>query len=155
MYEYNIADKPIFNAAFDASRPPAVRAVRHMEDYAARLNAAMNLAKQGQIMIEAIDVEAMDPYSVMYLWQYVSKWPWQPSLLQPKVLLGPGETYPGLPNFDPTPPPGSVIVKCNMDTLLTDYPPFDPPAPPAPNGATYITHAFLTPMGWTIWFTKA
>ncbi|MBZ5609309.1 MAG: hypothetical protein LAP38_13685 [Acidobacteriia bacterium] len=124
-----------FNDAYRAFLPPELRELMAMPDgspadAAAKTQRASDLAQKGFTVDVPIMVWNWDPYLVMQLRQQFG-YTWVPSALQPPITVAPG--LPGfgtLSSYDPLhPPAGSIRVSLN----LADYPPFDPPAPPAPH----------------------
>lgn len=119
-----------FNAAYWASRPPEVRALKTMESFSSeRAQAALVLAQKG-IAIDT-ELEAIgwgNPYDTMRYRQY-SGYTWFPGLLSGKFFSPgfiPPEPVQGISIYDPnTPAPGSTKVS----TDIADFPPFDPPPP--------------------------
>jgi hypothetical protein len=121
----NLTPQQIFNAAYWAHQPPAVQALRGMDE-AAREAAAMKLATQGYQIDVPIMVWGWDPYQTMLMRQQFG-YTWVPSALMPPVEMAPGLQQAGRVPYDPTNPPfGAIIVSINP----ADYPPHDPPPPP-------------------------
>lgn len=116
-----------FDKAYWASQPPEVRALPAIEDFDQRIRRGAELAGKGFIIDVPIMIWGWDPYLVMKLRSDFG-YTWVPSALQPNVTVAPGITQPGAPAYDAThAPAGSIHVSTN----IADYPPFDPPAPPA------------------------
>jgi hypothetical protein len=117
-----------FDAAYWAHQPPEVRELRDMTDANQRLSRASDLAMKGFTIDVPIMAWAFDPYYTMRLRRDYG-FTWVPSALQPPVSIAPSLTMPGTAPYDPNAaPPGSI--KVSLDPA--DYPPFNPPAPPAP-----------------------
>ena len=127
-----------FNQAYRAAQPPEVRGLMDMpsdssESISARVARGAGLASKGYTIDAPIMVYGWDPYLAMTERQNLGL-TWVPSALQPGLGMPgqysePGLNTPGtLGPYPSTAPPGSIKVSTN----LADYPPFDPPAPPAP-----------------------
>ena len=99
-----------------------------LTDQDQRAAQAAQLASKGFTIDVPIMVWAWDPYLVMTLRSNYG-YTWVPSALQPAVTMAPGISIPGAVPYDPAhPPAGSIHVSTNIQ----DYPPFNPPAQPAP-----------------------
>jgi len=122
-----------FNAAYWASRPPEVRALRNIESFSSeRAQAALALAEKGiAIDTELEAIGAYQPYETMHYRSY-NGYPWFPGLMSGKFFspgFVPPEPVPGISIYDPkNPAPGSLKVS----TDIADFPPFDPPPPVTP-----------------------
>ena len=128
-----------FDQAYLAAQPPEVQALMHMpadstDAIQARVARGAVLAAQGYTIDAPIMVYGWDPYLAMTQ-RLAAGMAWVPSALQPGLGQPGGYAMPGLvpfpgqQSYDPNnPPPGSIKVSTN----IADYPPFDPPAPPAP-----------------------
>lgn len=93
--------------AYWAEQPPAVQALRNMPpDQVGQ--AALALAKQGYKIDVPIMVWQWDPLTTMIERQNYG-YTWVPSALDSPVLLPPGLSFPGLPNYDPNNGPADAI----------------------------------------------
>jgi len=128
-----------FDQAYLAAQQPELQALMNMaadSSNAIELRVARGaaLAGKGYTIDAPIMVYGWDAYLAMTERQNMGL-TWVPSALQaglgsPGGIAEPGlAAQPGQTAYDPnSPPPGSIKVSTN----LADYPPFDPPAPPAP-----------------------
>ncbi len=136
-----------FNAAYWASRPPAVQALESLErESPARLEAALALAKAGVSVDELIEARGLgNPYDTMRLRQAYGI-TWQQPFPQPNPWnLPPGITgMPGVP-FDPNnPPPGAL----KTSTKIEDFRPYEPEVKPVvPTPAELAKPDFSKPAG--------
>jgi hypothetical protein len=95
--------------AYWAEQPPAVQALQTMPDDQ-RYSYAQQLASEGYSIDVPIMVWGWDPLATMVMRQNDGL-TWVPSGLQPNIPVAPGDSFPGLPSYDPTnPPPGSIPV---------------------------------------------
>lgn len=93
--------------AYWAEQPLAVQALRNMPpDQVGQ--AAYDLAKQGYKIDVPIMVWQWDPLTTMIERQNYG-YTWVPSALDSPVLLPPGLSFPGLPNYDPNNGPSDSI----------------------------------------------
>lgn len=75
-----------------------------------RYAAAQQLANEGYTIDVPIMVWGWDPLATMIVRQNDGL-TWVPSALQPNIPVAPGDTFPGLPSYDPNnPPAGSIQV---------------------------------------------
>ena len=127
-----------FDQAYRAAQPPEVRALMDMpadspDAIAVRVTRGAALAAKGYTIDAPIMIYGWDPYWCMTERANIGL-TWVPSALQaglgmPGQYSEPGLNTPGtLGPYPATPPSGSIKVSTNV----ADYPPFDPPAPPAP-----------------------
>lgn len=99
-----------FDDAYWAAQPPAVQALRNVNDYLERTQMAANLASQGYKVDVPIMVWGWDPAKVTAARQS-DGYTWVPSAGQADVAEAPGIKLPGLTAYDPNnPPPGSIAV---------------------------------------------
>lgn len=117
-----------FNSAYWAAKPPSVRALKDIENQQERALKAFEQATRGFVVDVPTMVWGWSPYLVMKMRQDYG-YTWVPSALQPPVSIAPGLSVPGVVSYDPNNPLAGSI-KVSLD--LADYPPFDPPPPPAP-----------------------
>jgi len=116
-----------FDKAYWAAQPPEARALPAVDEFELRVKRAAELAAKGFVIDVPIMVWGWDPYLVMKMRSDYG-YTWVPSALQPNISVAPGVTQPGSVPYDPThAPEGSIRVSTN----IADYPPFDPPVPPA------------------------
>jgi len=127
-----------FDAAYRSAQPPEVRTLMDMpsdslEAVQLRVTRGAALAAKGYTIDAPIMVYGWDPYLCMTERANLGL-TWVPSALQlglgqPGGVAEPGLVpQPGQTAYDPrNPPAGSIKVSTNLD----DYPPFDPPTPPA------------------------
>ena len=95
--------------AYWAEQPAAVQALRTMPDDQ-RYAAAQDLANQGYTIDVPIMVYGWDPTATMVVRQSDGL-TWVPSAMQPNIPVAPGDSFPGLPSYDPNnPPAGSIKV---------------------------------------------
>jgi hypothetical protein len=95
--------------AYWASQPPAVQALQNMP-LDQRYAAAQGLANQGYTIDVPIMVWGMDPAATMVVRQNDGE-TWVPSAMQPDIPVAPGDSFPGMPSYDPNnPPAGSIQV---------------------------------------------
>ena len=117
-----------FDQLYWAHQPPEVRGLPGIVDQNQRGNRAIELAMKGFSIDVPIMVWGWDALNVMQMRQSYG-YTWVPSALMPPVTAAPGIRSPVTIPYDPNnPPPGAIKVS----TDPTDYPPFDPPAPPGP-----------------------
>ena len=117
-----------------AHQPPAVKALRGQDGKPDTISKAMTLATQGFVIDVPIMVWGWNPVCTMGLRKDYG-YTWVPSALQPNILVAPGLSVPGLPQYDPkNPPKGSIIVSLDAK----DYPPFATPPTPAPKPSTNL-----------------
>ena len=116
-----------FDAVYWAAQPKEIRALRDIKEEFDREGRAVDLAVKGFIVDRHIHVWLVQPYWTMR-WRADQGLTWVPSLLQQSLTWAPGDDTP-TGRYDPkNPPMGSI--KVSLDPK--DYPPWDPPAPPAP-----------------------
>jgi hypothetical protein len=95
--------------AYWAEQPPAVQALQSMPADQ-RYAAAQDLASQGYTIDVPIMVWGWDPLATMMVRQNDGL-TWVPSALQPNIPVAPGDSFAGLPSYDPNnPPAGSIPV---------------------------------------------
>jgi hypothetical protein len=95
--------------AYWAAQPPAVRALRNMDDLDARRALAAELTSKGYTIDVPIMVWGWSATKTMALrqqWGYT----WVPSAGMAPVAVAPGLNVPGLPGYNPAPPPGAILV---------------------------------------------
>jgi hypothetical protein len=98
-----------FDDAYWSSQPPAVQALRNIDDPAQRAMAAAQLAASGYTIDTPIMVWGWDPSKVTTLRQDMG-YTWVPSAFQNPVPAAPGLTN-GSEGYDPShPPSGSIAV---------------------------------------------
>lgn len=109
---------------YRASKPDAVQELYKLEPGDARDSLAQQLAQQGYLIDVPIDVWNWDPVTTMAVRKQMGS-TWEPSaLMQPlNGAIGAGPV-----------PLGAIKVSTNA----VDYPPFDPPAPPAVQGTNLV-----------------
>jgi hypothetical protein len=91
-------------------QPPAVQALRNIDDETARGTLAKELADQGYTIDVPIMVWKWDPLTTMTIRQN-SGYTWVPSGDQANLPSCPNCDVPGLTPYDPNhPPAGSIIV---------------------------------------------
>ena len=96
--------------AYWAMQPPAVQALRNIDDETARGTLAKQLADEGYTIDVPIMVWKWDPLTTMTIRQN-SGYTWVPSGDQPALPTCPNCDVPGLTPYDPNhPPAGSIIV---------------------------------------------
>jgi len=99
-----------FDDAYWAAQPPAVQALRNVNDYLERTQMAANLASQGYKVDVPIMVWGWDPAKVTAARQS-DGYTWVPAAGQADVAEAPGIKLPGLTAYDPNnPPSGSIAV---------------------------------------------
>ena len=99
-----------FDDAYWASQPPAVQALRNMDDPTQRSMAAAQLAASGYQIDTPIMVWGWDPSKVTTLRQDMG-YTWVPSALQNPIAAAPGVNDGVSQPYDPSnPPSGSIIV---------------------------------------------
>ena len=117
------------DAAYLASKPPAVRTAMAITDAAARREAFLALIDVGVIVDEPIMIGHQSPF-----WEYLRRdtggYCWWPNAAQPPIPVAPGLAFPGLPSYDcAAPPAGSIPVYDPLDR--TKWPaPFVTPTTP-------------------------
>lgn len=116
-----------------ASQPPAVQALQQFSGVA-RAKQAMALAAEGYTIDVAIMANGWDAVKTMQLRQSYG-YTWVPSALQPAVLVPPGLSFPGFPNYDASVIP-SGSIKVSLDAA--DYPPFSGQISPTNATAAYV-----------------
>jgi hypothetical protein len=181
-----LAQTPVTQASFDAaywaSKPPAVAALQ-TQNCPARTAQALSLAAQGYT-IGLIEADCYDPYQFMSIAAQFG-YTWLPTVLMPPVQLAPGLTQPGVQAYDPANPPAGAIT-----VSLVPPAPFNPPPVPKPvatpkscvgsslgagfyaalsgvgcslsDGQTYtadprgafVYHKTATPFGSSVWFNS-
>jgi hypothetical protein len=98
-----------FDNAYWASQPPAVQALRNIDDPAQRSELAGQLAASGYQIDAPIMVWGWDPSQVTSLRQEMG-YTWVPSAMQNPVAAAPGDGI-GSQSYDPSnPPSGSIPV---------------------------------------------
>jgi len=98
-----------FDNAYWAAQPPAVQALRNIDDSSKRAMAAAQLAASGYQIDTPIMVWGWDPSKVTSLRQDMG-YSWVPSAFQSPVAAAPGLSN-GSEGYDPTnPPSGSITV---------------------------------------------
>lgn len=99
--------------AYWAQQPAAVQALQYMPDDQ-RFAAAQDLANQGYTIDVPIMVYGWDPLATMVVRQNDGL-TWVPSALQPNIPVAPGDSFPGMPSYDPNnPPAGSIAVSTSF-----------------------------------------
>jgi hypothetical protein len=100
-----------FDDAYWAKQPPAVQALRNMQDPAQRTSLATQLAHEGYSIDVPIMVWGWDP-SLTTSMRQADGYTWVPSALQNPIELAPGlPAMGGLAAYDPkNPPSGSIAV---------------------------------------------
>jgi hypothetical protein len=99
-----------FDDAYWAAQPPAVQALRNMEDYDQRSQLASQLSAQGYTIDVPIMVYGWDPAKVTAARESYG-YTWVPSALQNPVEAAPGISVPGDVAYNPkNPPAGSIAV---------------------------------------------
>ncbi len=99
-----------FDDDYWAKQPPAVQALRGMQDEDQRSMLAGQLASQGYTIDVPIMVWGWDPAKVTNM-RHGFGYTWVPSGFQPAVAIAPGLTGVGANQYDPNnPPPGSILV---------------------------------------------
>lgn len=128
-----------FMNLYRASRSPEVRSLLDMTDYSTRVALAVELAHNGAIIDPDIDVNGSGAYDVMYI-RLANGQEWFRNILQPMIgySVGQGDNPPFVPYDPKTVPQGGI--KSSIDPK--DYPPFDPPTPPAPQPSHKMVGAF-------------
>lgn len=137
---YKLPTRDAYNAAFLASLPKPYRDVLAMDlaDMVNRVNAAVTLARGGMV-IDVDMIYGADPYGLQWQRIFVDEMVdpttgkgWAAALLGPEILVSPGNTFPGLPSYDPSKPPNPHVL-VSLD--INDYPSIDAPVTPAPPAA--------------------
>jgi len=120
-----------FNQAYWLSKAPEVRTAFDVNktEQEQRDAAAHDLMKRGYIIDREIMIWAQDPYKIMATREFYG-YTWVPNAAQPATWAQVG----GAPYDPKNPPAGSITVSTN----IADYPPFIPPAPPAPAPTSYV-----------------
>jgi hypothetical protein len=99
-----------FDDAYWASQPPAVQALRNMDDQSQRSVLAAQLAASGYKIDTSIMVWGWDPAKVTGLRQDMG-YKWVPSAFQNPIAEAPGVDDHGSQPYDPAnPPSGSITV---------------------------------------------
>ena len=132
-----------FDQIYWAHQPPETRALPTIDDETQRTARAIELAGKGFTVDVPIMLWLWDALKCMQLRQSYG-YTWVPSALQPPISIAPGVVVPGQPVYDPNhPPAGSIRVSVKP----SDYPPFDPIAPPKPpSGTTDVVGAAILGM---------
>jgi hypothetical protein len=104
------APKESFDDAYWAAQPPAVQALRNIDDYDQRSQTAAQLAAEGYNIDVPIMVYGWDPAKITAARESYG-YTWVPSALQNPVAEAPGISTPGAKAYDPNnPPAGSIAV---------------------------------------------
>lgn len=104
--------------AYWARQPREVQELRHIADPWQRRDRGVELASQGFLIDQAIMVWGWDPVMTMLIRRYYG-YTWVPAL-QPRIMMAPGFSEPGLPVFDAAnPPPRSLPVELSFARLRT------------------------------------
>jgi len=99
-----------FDDAYWAAQPPAVQALRTMDNYEQRTQLASELSAQGYKVDVPIMVWGWDPAKITAARQSYG-YTWVPSATQASVAEAPGIKLPGMTAYDPNnPPAGSIAV---------------------------------------------
>jgi|SRR5580704_3647232 hypothetical protein len=99
-----------FDDAYWAAQPPAVQALRTMDNYEQRTQLASELSAQGYKVDVPIMVWGWDPAKITAARQSYG-YTWVPSATQANVAEAPGIKLPGMTAYDPNnPPAGSIAV---------------------------------------------
>jgi hypothetical protein len=99
-----------FDDAYWAAQPPAVQALRNMDDYDERTQLAAKLSAQGYNIDVPIMVYGWDPAKITAARESYG-YTWVPSALQQPVEEAPGISTPGATAYNANnPPPGSIAV---------------------------------------------
>lgn len=113
--------------AYWAEQPAAVQALQDMPDDQ-RYAAAQQLASEGYTIDVPIMVYGMDPLATMVVRQEDGL-TWAPSALQANIPVAPGDSFPGLPSYDPNnPPAGSIQVTTDFAIGTNGVDPWITPA---------------------------
>ena len=107
-----------FDDAYWAQQPPAIQALRSMDNFNARAQAASELSAKGYQIDVPIMVWGWDPVGVMTLRQQLG-YTWVPSALQPPTEIIPGLMAAGTNSSAPV-SPGPMYIKVSIDAA--DYP---------------------------------
>lgn len=98
-----------FDDAYWAKQPPAVQALRNMDDYDQRTQLAAQLTAQGYNIDVPIMVWGWDPGKITAARQSYG-YTWVPSAMQPAIAEAPGLSSPGIQAYDPTHQPKDSIT---------------------------------------------
>jgi len=99
-----------FDDAYWAQQPPAVQALRSMDNFNERAQAASELSAKGYQIDVPIMVWGWDPAKITAARQSYG-YTWVPSANQPSLAEAPGIKLPGMTAYDPNnPPAGSIAV---------------------------------------------
>ena len=99
-----------FDDAYWAAQPPAVQALRNMDDYDERTQLAAKLSAQGYNIDVPIMVYGWDPAKITAARESYG-YTWVPSALQRPVEEAPGISTPGATAYNASnPPAGSIAV---------------------------------------------
>jgi|CZKS01.1.fsa_nt_gi hypothetical protein len=99
-----------FDDAYWAAQPPAVQALRNMDDYDERTQLAAKLSAQGYNIDVPIMVYGWDPAKITAARESYG-YTWVPSALQQPVEEAPGISTPGATAYNANnPPAGSIAV---------------------------------------------
>src|SRR5579863_7981207 len=99
-----------FDDSYWAAQPPAVQALRNIDDYDQRAQMASELAAKGYNIDVPIMVYGWDPAKITAARESYG-YTWVPSALQNPVAEAPGISTPGAKAYDPNnPPAGSIAV---------------------------------------------
>jgi hypothetical protein len=104
------APKESFDDAYWAKQPPAVQALRGIDDYDQRMQMVSQLAAHGYNIDVPIMAWGWDPAKVTAARQSYG-YTWVPSATQNPIAEAPGVSLPGVKAYDPkNPPAGSIAV---------------------------------------------
>ena len=99
-----------FDDAYWAAQPPAVQALRNVDDYNQRTQLAAKLSAEGYDIDVPIMVYGRDPAKITAARESYG-YTWVPSALQQPIAEAPGISTPGATAYDPkNPPAGSIAV---------------------------------------------
>jgi hypothetical protein len=99
-----------FDDAYWAAQPPAVQALRNVDDYNQRTQLAAKLSAQGYNIDVPIMVYGWDPAKITAARESYG-YTWVPSAMQQPIAEAPGISTPGATAYDPkNPPAGSIAV---------------------------------------------
>lgn len=132
-----------FNAAYWGSKPPEVQALSGMEAFSAdRMDAAIRLALDGEIIDGEIDARGASPWETMKLREAYG-YTWEPSLLQDPVKIAPGLVIPGQASYDPAAfPAGSIRVSSDIAAYPQNSPATAENSPLVPQGLPWLERSF-------------
>jgi len=127
-----------FNALYKASLPPAVLKLIQTPEGPSIEGIATELQQMGYQIDMLIMCYKWDPYETMLI-RIEGGWAWVPALGMQPVTSPPGINFPfpGDNPYQPTPPPGAIIVPpllanptdaSNDAKIIAMYPPYQQPA---------------------------